>query len=546
MKRLFIAAAIVVSAVLAQAQNSTLQRRFVPIVLRGAQLPMTNFKPAEWRAFRFQAASGQWQLVPFQADGKDSENKYNKPWSGVLDSNDEMVFMPQDLGDRAPATTWFADPGGRSATRLEFELSESLDPGKKGWIYLYKSGQTPAGYQTHIDAPKGSAADTILTRYYKLGHNRDGWIDFMSMASSPKTDLVDRLKLRLAGNTIFAGIGSYAVIEDTLNNGEYTIWPGLIRTLRDQRTKLSIPQLLITNVPIDYQLTYFPYSMTLGVQETPLQSPQYLVLAGAKTLRQSVDLTPAASGMKFFSEINRSGVNIDGQADAIDATLKTQTGRHWAMASGEQGTVFLIMEMPQVEGGTTKLYYRDSQSGGTNDNTPETGDNKSYCDMGLWAQANGSSSLATDRVTMGFTLYMMPERSRDAVFADSLFAWVQQPLQVQVLEQNDPGTGVALAEKQPGRFALSAAWPNPVQARSGAVQLRVTSVKPGAAGEVRIFNALGQTIRMWSFAARGGQGGELLSWNLRDSQERVVAPGAYYVQIRMDGAEETRIVKVLH
>jgi hypothetical protein len=542
MKKIVISLLLLIAAVHLPAQTKTLQRRYVPVVFKGVLLPLASFNSSEWRAFNY--INGQWQPVPFQTD-KVTDGKYKHPWSGgLLDGDDELVFMPQDLGDRADATVWYYEQGGRSETRLELEFAEGLQPGRKGWIYLYKSAQPePAGYHSHIDAPAGTAADTIVTPYYTLGHNRDGWIDYVTLAANPTLDLVDRLKLRLAGSSLLVG-GSYAAIEDTLNKGECTPWPGAIRLLRDQRSKLSIPKLLINDAPVDYQLTYYPYSMTLGVKDAQLQSDQYTVLAGVKTLRQSLDLTPAAAGMKFYSENNRAGFVIDGAADAADATLQTQTGLHWVMASGEQGTLLLVLEMPAIGGGTTKLYYRDSQTGGTNDGTPDSGDKKSYGEMGLWAQANSNSSLATQRITMGFSMYLLPERNRDAAFADSLFTWVKQPLSVSIIEQSAPPVGVALDGQQPSRFEISPAWPNPVSPAEGTVQWRISALRPGGQGDVRLYNALGQTIRSWTIPAAGGQT-RMITWDLYDSRNRPVAPGIYYLQVRLEGAAETRVVQVL-
>lgn len=524
------------------AQTKTLPRRYVPIIVRGSQLPIVNLEPALWRAFVFR--SGQWQMVPFQADGReDGTGKYNKPWSGIIDSNDELLFMPEDLGDRAPEGSWYEDPAGRSAQRLEFEFSEPLNPAQKGWIYLYKNAQPSAGYMTHIDAPSGSAADTLVTPWYKLGHNRDGWIDYIALAGNPKIDLLDRLKLHFAGEAPSLGLAKYAAIEDTLNDGSYTAWPGQIRMLRDQRSKISIPQLFINNQSVDYQLSYFPYSMGLAVQDAQINA-QYTLLAGIKTIRQSVDLAPAAAGMKFYSEFNRSGFAIDGQNDAVDTALKSQTGKQWTMASGPQGTLLLVMDTPSIQGGASKLYYRDSQAGGTADGTPESGDKKSYSDMGLWTQANAGSSLVTDRITMTFGLYMLPEKNRDALFADSLVSWVKQPLQVSLLMQNNPGSGLALEQGGPQRFALTALWPNPVRTSLGSVQGRVSVAGPVRSGQVRIYNTLGQTLRSWNMTA--GAGGETtITWDLRDAAGRLVTPGHYFMQLRLDGEVQTRPVRVM-
>jgi flagellar hook assembly protein FlgD len=61
---------------------------------------------------------------------------------------------------------------------------------------------------------------------------------------------------------------------------------------------------------------------------------------------------------------------------------------------------------------------------------------------------------------------------------------------------------------------------------------------------VRICNSLGQTIRSWPLTASGA-GDHLLAWDLRDSRGTAVAPGIYYLQVRQDGAAETRMVQVL-
>ncbi|HNW60893.1 MAG TPA: hypothetical protein PKI62_14530, partial [bacterium] len=541
MKRACVVVMLLALAASLAAQSKTLQRRYVPIVIKGTLLPLASFNSTEWRAFKYQG--GRWQAVPFQTD-KVTDGKYIHPWSGgIIDSDDELVFMPEDLGDQAVAK-WYEDPAGRSATRLEIGFSEGLDPARRGWVYLYKSTQAaPEGYHHHIDAPAGTAADTIVTPYYKLGHNRDGWIDYVALATDPSLDLVDRLKLRFAGKAPLLGIASYAATEDTLNKGECSPWPAPIRLMRDQRSKFALPQLGFSDLGVNYQLTYYPCSMTLGVRDAQLSSAQFTVLAGVKTLRQSLDLAPAAAGMKFFSEANRNGVVIDGAADAIDAALQTQTGLHWAMASGVQGTLLLVLEMPSIKGGSTKLYYRDSQAGGTNDDTPESGDKKSYGDMGLWAQATGTSSIATDRITMGFMMYMLPERSRDTVFADSLFTWVRQPLSASVIEQIAPAAGVAGVGLQPQAFDLSPAWPNPVTLAAGAARWQMTAPRLREPGEVRIYNALGQLLRRWDVPA--GSGSEVLTWDLCDSRGIAVAPGSYYLQVRMGSAAATRTLEVL-
>ena len=525
-------------AVQLPAQPKSLQRRYVPIVIKRSLLPVARFNSTEWRAVRYQA--GQWKLAPFQVDSVKADGRYQYTWKGgETSNNDELLFMPEDLGDRAPDNVWYDDPGGRSSTRLEFEFSEWLESDKKGWIYLYRSNQTPKGYFT---MPESSQIDTITTPSYRLGHNRDGWIDFISLANNPQLDLIDRFKLRIAGASIWVpALKTYVMVEDTLNEGEHSAYIHPIRTFRNQKNRLVIPQ--IVSEKGSYPYSYFPYSVKLDVQNEPMNLT-LIGLAGILTLRQSLDLSPAARNMRFYSEKNRDGLIVDGVAETVDEKLQVQTGKHWFMASGEQGTLFLIMEMPNLINGTSYLYYRDDAGGGTNDKTPDSGDGKSYGDMGLWAKANNAEGLGTKYLTMGVTLYMLSEHSRNAAFADSLFTWIQQPLKADVIEQTAPAAGVTMDEKQPIHFALSSTWPNPVLAGHGSAQWRLTTLRPNQHGEIRIYNTLGQVIRSWPLTS-AGNGSERLVWDLSDLEGRTVAPGVYYMQVQLDGVVETRSVQVL-
>ena len=127
------------------AQVRTLEQRFVPLVLAEHQSPVLGIEYAKWTAYKFDLAQKRWTAVPFQVD-EVKESGYirdEKEKNGVIDAQDELLFLSDDLGDRASASQWLDDQGSRSAARIEIEFTDPLDPAKKGWVYLYQNLSNP-------------------------------------------------------------------------------------------------------------------------------------------------------------------------------------------------------------------------------------------------------------------------------------------------------------------------------------------------------------------------------------------------------------------
>ncbi len=523
-------------------QYKTLQRRYVPIILKGYQMVVDRMRTDEWKAFRYQADTNTWHLIPFQVDEVDAKGKYNKENDGIIDTNDEMLFMPGDLGDRAGPSRWLSDANAQRAERLELAFTDPVD-GTQAWAYLYRNvsvDQQVSGYLDYTPSPDGSAADTARSIAYNIGHTRAGWIDFISLSLAPGTNLVDRLKLRLAGETFFNNVGAYVFTEDTLNEDKATYHPGVIRAFHDEENLLSVPQLWPTPLNVDYKLHYFPYSFRIGVNDAQLQSPLLLAMAGLKTFRQSLDLSEAARGMLFYSEKNTTGVLIDGSPDDVDRALAQSAGTHWVMASGDLGTILMMLEMPEIPGSTTELYYLDQLTSQPLDGTLDTGDGHSFGDMGLWVHGD---VLATDRITMNFTIYLIDQPNLNADFAARLFAWQQQPLTVEMTKQDYPATGVKDGASAPERFRLFTAYPNPA-ARGSKVNFAIESASRGSF-RFAIYNTIGQSVFAKTIRLRPGQQ-QVLTWNGRDEfSVQPVPAGIYFYRLLGNGTSTVRKLLVL-
>ncbi|NIA31415.1 MAG: hypothetical protein GWP06_16095, partial [Actinobacteria bacterium] len=456
------------------AQQKTLERRYVPIIRPVAGTPLLGLTIRNWHAYKYNLQNDSWSLVPWQIDERSDDGKYNKKEfiDGVIGANDEILFMPGDLGDRAAQTAWPDDEQSRQYHRLELAFSDSSDANQQGWIYLFRNGSpdsVAAGYFQYIAAPLDApAADTVISRVYRIGHNADGWIDYAAIALAPGQNIIDRLKLRLSGTSALSDIGSYAISEDMIKaqDDPVTFHPGNIRSFHDERANLFLP---FGGPPVnaDYQMQYFPYSFRITLDNFSLNRT-LLAVMGVNNLRSSLDLSEAAIGMKFYSNKNRNGIDIDGIPDSPNISLDETSHLQWAMATGDAGSIFIIQELPNVENSTMNLYYRDDKSGGTSDSTTDTGDMRSFGDMGLRVRANGPA-LQTDNISLKYNTYFIDQPNLDASFGDKLAAWEETGPEMKVIEQSYDLSIVRNNLERPASFYLYPAYPNPFKPGSGSV-----------------------------------------------------------------------------
>ena len=506
------------------AQDRNLERNYVPVIIKGAQLPVDQLEIDAWAAFRYDAAANIWTAVPYQVD-EVYQSKYNKKetFNGLLDAQDELLVMPEDLGDRAATNRW-PNQDVIADERIEINLSEQNDATQQAWLYLFKNTEavSPAkSYMQHIAAPSsGSAADTVSSPAYRIGHNHDGWLTHLSFGDE-SPDLVDRLKLRLQGNSGFPGIGSYTITENLLKaqDDPLTAHPGDLRTFRDVRTDIKLPFWPAT-VTGDYQIQYWPYSFNLGVLDAPINESIF-ALAGLKQLRQSLDFSAEAAGMTFYSAQNPQGLSIDGNPDSPDRTFSGYNPPFWMMASGEAGSVILILDAPQVSNAIYELYYYDNLNGGTLDNSEETGDGQSFGDMGLWLYTD-QSGLRTNRLSMALALYMVPEANQNSALAERIVTWHQTPVLVQASVQQRDATGVAQRDQGNDSHAIYP-YPNPVQAGQSVTWEFFTLLQNV---ELQIFNIIGQRIFESEYTHTAA-----INWAARDKNGTALQPGLYIYRI---------------
>jgi hypothetical protein len=514
-------------------QQKTLDRKYDPVVVAaGEALAQKSLQINQLYAYRFDAGSNTWTSMPFQIDEVDDRGKYLREQDGIVDANDELVFMPGDAGDHAGNDQWLPDAGAQQQTRFELEVTDPLTPDKKGWVYLYQKVTSPPSVQGYIDYspdPTGAGADTVKGASYIEGHTSNGWINYLTLprvTSVQPQNLIDRLKVRLKGiaRILVFNVPYDATEQDNFPFVRVNFAKGPVRGLREWELAIELKSGSLT-YRIDttsFVTQYFPYSSALG-GDVVVDSVK-TALAGISLIRISLDFSPNATGMKFFSitDQTRSFV-IDGIQDSPNDSLQDRT---WLMATGSAGTILTLAKVPTVQGTKRKLYYRDNANGGTGDGTPDTGDMKSYGDMGIRFddKVTGTLHLSFD---MNFFYLDLPDQSRD--FADKLNSYRRFPMEVTITEQTMTPSAVADNGNGPRTFALLEAYPNPFAPTIGSVTISFTAGADLSAAKLRIYNLLGQEVARFEGADLLRQ--QEILWDGRDRFGRLLPAGVYFYEL---------------
>jgi uncharacterized repeat protein (TIGR01451 family) len=146
--------------------------------------------------YAWDGSSETWKQIPFQVDERNSSTgSYGVNNSnGVMDGQDEIVFMAQDAGDRASLDEWVV---GCDAPRYEVEIVDP-DTSDKAWAYIYKSLKIEADF-TEDYVRFNTTANDVFTEYYTMGF-RDGFgmvMDYLNITEAyggDGEDLIDTLQ----------------------------------------------------------------------------------------------------------------------------------------------------------------------------------------------------------------------------------------------------------------------------------------------------------------------------------------------------------------
>ncbi|RMD97928.1 MAG: T9SS C-terminal target domain-containing protein [Calditrichaeota bacterium] len=379
---------------IARAQDATVNRPFEPIVLTGrsfADFSGDQVPVGELFLFAYDAATQSWIQVPMQIDQVDTAGSFFTDQDGLLDDNDQIVFMAADGKDQAPFNQWIDDAEARNFPRYEIQLTDPMNPSGKTWLYLYRSTalhhDAVKSYMKYIPAPADKpAADTIQGMSYIQSHNvGNGLPDYLAIPESAGgngLDIMDRLKTRIKGKFLFFSLN---ISENDFGFKMSNVKQGPVRIIRKSIIGLNF---INQEFNIEIVIKFYPYSEIIS-GNLPLDSN-----LGLSLLRVSVDLNRNANGMQFYNQ-NNGPVLVDANNDNVNLDILTAPDLNWDMTTGDPGTIVKIVKinMDSLQNADPSLYYWDSSAGDTQDNTDDTGDTLSYADSGIKISKTSSGNI---------------------------------------------------------------------------------------------------------------------------------------------------------
>jgi hypothetical protein len=390
------------TTLLAPRAVTALDRVEDPVVITGSLLPAFDGVPLPELAV-YAYRSGDWQAVPFQIDEVSITGTYVISDDGLLDANDEVVFMAGDAGEPVSAALWPADVQARLKSRYAITVSDPLSASQQAWVYLYRSTTLTRSNAIYVNWTQNVQTAAALSYTAAFSPTR-----FLGLAdlyiNGNGVDILDRQKIRVELLGGFIKFNEEGLL--SLNPATLTLpITGPIRAATGEGALRAA--FYRSRIDFDVQ---FDLSGLGAIQ------PDFI--------RTSFDwISPTSSGLKTYYDNNTpAGVAIDGVPDAISTTPRL----NWFQVNGEAaGPGGLVMAFPRLDarGGTVLNYYRDNGALDAND----TGDQRSFGDSGL--RINGPYA-APAIISFTLTTYVLPPGSSTNVGA-GYFARAAQPLQIE-------------------------------------------------------------------------------------------------------------------
>jgi hypothetical protein len=383
-----------------------LDRAEDPVVITGSLFPAFNGVPVNelvLHAYR----GGEWQAVPFQIDEVSITGTYVISDGGLLDPNDELIFMAADAGDQVSAASWPADPSSRFYSRYAITVSDPLSASQQAWVYLYRSTTLTRSQLSYVNWTQ--SLQTAAAMSYTAAFSPTRFLGLADLhLNGSSVDILDRQKIRVELLGGLVKMNEEGLI--SLNPATLTLpITGPIRAATGEGALRAAFYRSRIDFDVQFDLT------SLGVFQ-----PDFI--------RTSFDwISPTISGINTYYDSNTpAGVAIDGVPETISTTPRIE----WFQVNGgSAGPGGMVMTIPRVDphGGTVINYYKDN---GVID-ADDTGDQRSYGDSGL--RINGPF---VSPAIISFTLvaYILPPGSNTNAGA-SYFARAGQPLRAEVASQ---------------------------------------------------------------------------------------------------------------
>lgn len=305
--------------------------------------------------------------IPFQVDERVATGKGRLEWAlpvakadqkitddGLLDADDELVFMAMDLGPRADRKSLRA----LSSPAMEIQVTDPLT-GERGYAYLdAASGAPRRSEKDYVRYDAGT--DYIETPVYTLGHSRDFPIAHNENrvkreAGGGGVDFLDIFKQRLFASMLFGTVKINKTAKDW-TSGVFAYKDGPVRVIRRNENQIHIAGNLKS--PRLYTVSFYLRDTFWLPGELNIPFKLSIFFTKVK-MEWANDLSHHAVGMMYFSNAAPQGVLIDGLMSPEERHIPS-VDHEWQMIAGPQGVLLTRAILgPRARDIPHRVTYRD-------------------------------------------------------------------------------------------------------------------------------------------------------------------------------------------
>lgn len=348
-------------------QKRTLTRKYDVIKVRGDFLnPFDGVSIQQLTLIAFK--DGKTVPIPFQIDERNPTGKLvmkqgkiasKDDDNGLLDSNDELVFMVMDAGDK------LSDED--RADKIEIEVTDPRYPDKKAWVYL-EDAKSPSPPRSPIDYVNYEpSSERIISKNYILGY-RKGFmfyndLIYPSSAGGNGTDFLDRIKVRFRVEFL-KGKMVIERSEDSVK-AEVTGWiDGPVRVVQASINHVKLFDML-PPIGFDSLSEYYPTLMASPITvRIPFDLNKIVKALGVRTIVADIygDM-PGMVGGKAYTNLCPEGFDHTGNMPAEVYNKIPKKGIQWGFVTKKGvGTWFPRVVFPDPMYQYNNYYLKDDIS----------------------------------------------------------------------------------------------------------------------------------------------------------------------------------------
>ena len=352
-----------------------------PIVVEGKHLErMLGTNPDEFSLMAYR--KGAYHSIPFQVDQRHPDGRYaytfgkdaSKDSDPFFDENDELAFMVNDFGEKAPDGKL---PKG-AAQGMEIELNDPVDH-SRGWVYIFRfqsdisvsdidyirfgEDRSEKRFQVLSRTPSGNG--------YIIGGRTDscvideGRLRFKD--GRVTADLLDRMKIR--GRLKVKFMFPFDLFLDSSLKEELVGWiDGPIRVIRNGKgyvklAALSVP--LNTESLTIYYRNHMDWKMDVGL---PFKMK---TMIRDFPIKATLDFNENIMGARVYTETNPISANLvlDGKREKEVESLDYKSYCNWITGFIDNGgLIFRLFLSEDCSNVDLKLCLNENLE---NENAPE-------------------------------------------------------------------------------------------------------------------------------------------------------------------------------